>query len=150
MSEIRRIAAFYSRGPHFRKLLKYLRGQYPGAHISAIIPQNYPMDVVKPLADEIMLTEHSARSLGALLSVRRQVQAGRFDLFVTMFDSPRLRILSHMTGVPNRYCFSPDGRYFKQDSSVIVSMLSTAWGYLRGRGLYVYLRYVVHHRPVWK
>ncbi|HPO17189.1 MAG TPA: hypothetical protein PLI09_27385 [Candidatus Hydrogenedentes bacterium] len=146
MSEIHRIAAFYSRGPHFRKLLKYLRGQYPGVPITAIIPKSYPLDVVKPLADEIIVTEHGARSLSALLSVRRQVQTGRFDLFVTMFDSPRLRILSRMTGVTNRYCFSPDGRYFKQDASVIASLLSTAWGQLRGRGLYVYLRYVVHNR----
>ncbi len=166
MNGIQHIGAFYSRGPHFRRLLRHLRARFPGARISAVVPPSYPGGHIAGLADEVLVTARSDRAARAFFSVLRQVRAANFDLFVTMFDSPRLRVLSQLSAARYRCCFTPDGRFFTLGlplpgtvpgpgkgvggSSLIRIAARSLYASLRGRLRYRYLHYIVHHRPVDK
>lgn len=151
MSDVQRICAFYTRGPHFPALLKQLRALYPGAHITALTPPGYPRSAVASLADEVRSTGqavYSWRDRRALMALRNQIRAARYDLFAVMFDTPKQRFLAWMSGAPHQFCLTPDGRFIR----IRLGLMRVAWTALyrqvRGQITYRYIRYVVNHRHV--
>jgi ADP-heptose:LPS heptosyltransferase len=167
MRPIQHIGVFYSRGPHFRRALKHVRGAYPEASITALVPPAYPAESIAGLANKVVVTVRAERTLSTFLSIIGQIRSNRYDLLVTMFDSPRLRVLSHLSRARFRYCFTPDGRYFAQgdpipsespdkdklrtvNRSLIRSLVTSLKAQLFGWILYHYIRYIVRHRPVDK
>jgi ADP-heptose:LPS heptosyltransferase len=124
---------------------------YPGAVITAMTPPGYPRDALTGLADRLVETaqrRYSPKQPGTLRALLRQIQAGRYDLFVVMFDSPRLRLLSALTGVRKRYCYTADGRYYRLTLSVASLLVKTIYRNIRGRITYARIRYIVYHHPV--
>ena len=49
-----RICAFYSRGPHYVRLLRCLRENYPDATLVAAIPTSFPYHAIEGLVDETL------------------------------------------------------------------------------------------------
>lgn len=151
MSEPKRICAFYSHGPHYRRMLRFLRERHPAAHITALVPPNYPRDFLAGEADEIVTTaqtRYASRDIAAVRQLLRLIRGGGYDLFVIMFDSPRLRVLSALTGVAGRYCFQTDGRYTPVRLSLTRAVADALWRNARGRLTYVRIWLVVHFRHV--
>ncbi len=150
MSDVNTICAFYSRGPHYVRMLKYLREAYPAARITAMVPPAYPREFIEGLADELVETPASRQGVAAVLGVIRQLRAQRFGLIAVMFDSPRLRLLASGSGASQRYCYSADGRFLPLKRRWIPFLLNEAMRRVHGHITYAYLHYVVHHRPVRK
>ncbi len=145
------ICAYYSRGPHFRRVLQELRTAYPDARLIALLPPGYPSAVIRDLVDAYEFTQHKqyrGRQIGALYRLRRQIRQHRPDLFVVMFDSPRLRLLGALTGIRERYCISSRGHWrllrVSPHHQAFSSLLSRIAGTLR----YHWVRFQVLHRPV--
>ena len=148
MDEKLRICALYSHGPHYRRLLRFLHQRYADAHITALVPPDYPAEHVADDADAVLQADTPRRDLRGLGHLLRQIRRGKFDVFVVMFDSPRLRILSALTGVPRRYCYSVDGRYERVRLSLLRAAADAVYRNVRGRLTYAYVHWVVYHRPV--
>lgn len=150
-SETERICAFYSHGPHFRRLLRYLRHKHPEAHVTALIPPDYPERHIEQEADAVERTSHTREGMGtprAFLGLMGQIRRGNYDRFVVMFNSPRLRVLAAMTGVPERRYYDVNGRYQKIRIGLVTTLASALWRNLRGRVTHAYIRWVIKHRPV--
>ncbi len=114
MSAEQHIIAFYSRGPHYARLVRHLRKTHPAARITAMVPPGFPADTLAELADAVRVTPappHGLRNPGALMALIRQIRATGCTRFVVMFDSARLRLVAMASGAPERWCFGPDGSY---------------------------------------
>ena len=96
-----RICVFLSKGRNFVDVLRGVRSVYPGGSIDAVIPLAYPLsDEERALADRVVETgqaHYGLRDAGPLLRLVRELQAPHYDLFVIMFDSPKLRILARLS-----------------------------------------------------
>ena len=101
-----RICAFYSKGPHFVRMMRRLRDEYPGETIVAAIPAGYPFPAIETLADETVRLPEGAGPWTVLRRLRR----ARCSHMVVMFDSPRLNLLARMSGCGCRWCYSVDGQ----------------------------------------
>ena len=91
-----RICAFYSHGPHYVRMLRCLRENYPDATLVAAIPETFPFDVIASLADETVRVP-DRDGLGALAhawTVTRRLRQARCNRIAVMFDSFRLNLLS--------------------------------------------------------
>lgn len=151
MTEPERICAFYSRGPHFMRLLAFLREQHPQAHITALVPPEYPKEHLRDRADAVMeaaKARYVARDLSGIRELLSRIRAERFHEFVVMFDSPRLRLFAAFTGAPRRSCYTIDGRYFPLKLSPLRVACSTLWRAARGRMTYAYVYLNVRFRRV--
>ncbi|HNR31308.1 MAG TPA: hypothetical protein PKI11_10500 [Candidatus Hydrogenedentes bacterium] len=151
MPDPKRICAFYSRGPHFMRLLAFLREREPQAHITAVVPPGYPKALLGNRADAVIETakaQYAARDLAGIRDLLRTIRAGRFDEFVVMFDSPRLRLLAAFTGAARRSVFTVDGRCLPLTVSPVAVLVSWLYRSLRGRLTFAYIYCVVHGRPV--
>lgn len=153
MNSPARICAFYSRGPHYQRLLKTLRTQYPEATLHAVVPPSFPPEVLQEVANEVRQTETAEWRLsspGSLLRLLRQLRAERYDLFVTLFDSPKLRVLAALSGARVRQHYTVDGRLLPLRLAPLRNGIDAVRRNVRGRILYAYLRYVVYSKPVQK
>ncbi len=139
MSE-ERICAFYSTGPHYVRMLRALREHYPDAVIVAAIPATFPFDVIAELADEtVRLPEGGQRGgMRVALNVLKQLRRARCSHVVIMFDSPRLNVLTGLSGIPNRRCYTVDGRFYRLTrrmpdllGRVVGQRIHGQWDYLR-------------------
>lgn len=151
MNEPERICAFYSHGPHYRRMLRFLRERYPAARITALVPPTYPREFLEGQVDDIVVTaqtQYSSRNATAIRQLIQQIRGGGYGFFVVMFDSPRLRILSALTGVAERYCYQADGRYTPVRLSLTRAIANTVWRNLRGRLTYARIWLIVHFRHV--
>ncbi len=110
-----RICAFYSTGPHYVRMLRALRENYPDAVIVTAIPTAFPFEVIAELADETVRLPEGAqrRGIRTALHVLKQLRRARCSHVVVMFDSPRLNLLSSMSGIPHRRCYTVDGRFYR-------------------------------------
>ncbi len=147
------ICAFYSRGPHFLRTLKFLRTLHPNARITAVVPPSFPAEAALAVANQVIKTQHaqwSLREQRALRKLVRVLREGRYDLFVTMFDSPKLRVLATLSGAKIRQCYTIDGRYVPLRLALGRQLVSSISRNVRGRILYAYLHYQVYCRPVQK
>ena len=151
MNEPGRICAFYSHGPHFLRLLRFLRGQYPSAHLTALVPPNYPQSYILGHADAVEVTERTQygwRDLGAMRRLVANVRKGNYDVFAVMFDSPRLRLLSALTRTPERRCYTVDGRYVPLRLSFGRAALGALGRQICGHFTYARVWLVVHFMHV--
>ena len=110
-----RICALYSRGPHYVRMLRCLRENFPQATLVAAIPASFPFDAIEELVDETLrLTEsRKPRSPRGAWSILRHIQQAKCSHLVVMFDSPRLNMLSAFSRIPNPHCFTVDGRFYR-------------------------------------
>ncbi len=135
-----RICAFYSKGPHFVRMLKRLRAEYPDEIIVAAIPAAFPFDVIEGLANETIRfpeAAHGASTTGSL-QVVRELRRTKCSHMVVMFDSPRLNLLARLSGASKRWCFSVDGRLRPLSQPLTRQLMAPAW--LRLCGQMDYLR----------
>lgn len=153
MTAPQNICAFYSRGPHFLRMLKQLRAAYPEARITAVVPPTFPAEAALGLANQVIKTQHAQWSLRQHKALRKLVavlREGRYDLFAVMFDSPKLRLLAVLSGARARVCYTVDGRQLPLKLAVLGQLADALARNIRGRLLYAYLHYVVYARPVQK
>ncbi|HEX71902.1 MAG TPA: hypothetical protein ENN65_01095 [Candidatus Hydrogenedentes bacterium] len=153
MSKTLRIGALYSRGPHFPRMLQQLREAHPDAHITAIVPPEYPRDALEGLADAVVVTAQNAQAGGnwkTAFAVLGQIRAGKYAHFVVMFDSLKLRLLVAGSGAASRYCHTVDGRVIPLSRNPLPALLRALARSVRGHITYAYIRWVVYHRPVEK
>lgn len=146
MSTVPRICAFYSRGPHYMKMIKALRRRWPDGHIVALIPPAFRQESVAGKADEVQTTAGSANARAVL----RQIRTGKYDIVAVMFASAKLRLLAVLSGASGRYCYTMDGRLVRLRLGLLSLLFATVWRRLRGEITYRRIRYVVRHRPVPK
>ncbi len=138
MSESQRICAFYSKGNHYVATLQWLRRHCPEAAITAIVPPGYALSAAaRQLVNEVVETEqahYTLRDFSAFRRLVRKIRAQRLDIFVVMFDSPRLRLLAAQANARKRLCYTEDGQRIKMDSStprvVAKAVLQLCWGHI--------------------
>jgi hypothetical protein len=130
-----RICAFYSKGPHFVRMLKRLRAEYPDEIIVAAIPADFPIEVIERLADETIRFPETAggASLAGSLQIVRELRKTKCSHMVVMFDSPRLNLLARLSGASKRWCYSVDGRLRPLSQPLTRLMLAPAWLRLCGQ-----------------
>lgn len=153
MSEPKKIAALYSHGPHFPRLLHHLRAAHPGAAIVALAPADYPAERLAGAADATIPLEgppEAQRGWRALQQVRRILRQTNCDMIAVMFDSPRLRLLCALSGVPLRYCLTPDGRYFRVRLGIAPALAAMLYRPLIGNLRCLRIRRIVYRQPVGK
>jgi len=142
-----KVCAFYSKGRTYLDVLQCVRQRYPEAHVSAVIPARYPISREETaLVDEVVETErtrYSLREIRPLIRLVRQIRAAHFDAFVVMFDSPRLRILSALSGARQRLFCRMDGEFAPLHSSVPGVMADVLVRSIRGRAAYAYIWLIV-------
>lgn len=135
-----RICAVYSRGPHFVRMLKRLRAEYPDEILVAALPTTFPVQAIAGLADETLAlppapkagaVRHALHTIGLL-------RKARCSHIVIMFDSPRLNILARLSGASKRWCYPVDGRLKPLTQPLFRVLAAPAW--LRLRGEMDYLR----------
>lgn len=151
MKEVRNIAAYYSRGPHFARLLKELRKRYPEARLTAITPPGFPQEALIGQADRMIHTSQAVYGLhepGALFSLVGQLRKGKYDLFVVMFDSPKLRMLAALSGAKRRACYTTSGDYTPLGLSPFRQVFTMIYRGLQGRIRYRRIRRIVYTQPV--
>ena len=151
MEHRERICAYYSHGPHFRRVLKQLRDTHPEAKLTAMVPPRYPTDAVAELADQIAVTakdQYRATDLSGNWALVKQIRSGGYDRFVVMFESPKLGLLSLLAGAKSRNACTIDGRYGPMRLSLLSLLADTIHRRIRGWTTYLYIRHIVHHRPV--
>lgn len=118
MNEIERICVFFSVGNDLAKVVRTVRARHPHSHITATAPPGFPMDGVA--ADKIVLMEVSRYRPWHVARVRRlarQLREGRYDLFVVLFPSMKLKMLASLSGAPQCECWGVDGRVHRLDRS---------------------------------
>jgi len=134
------IGLFYSYGPHFIKTARALRAEHPQARITAFLPRAFPVDMLSDLEIEALPVlpdpgEH--RSLAALYAIVRAIRAQRVDIFVVLFDSPRLRLLSALSGAGERQCRLVDGRRIPVRFTFAGGLMHTLLSRIVGHARYV-------------
>ena len=147
MNAQQHIVAFYSRGPHYARLLRHLRKAHPGARITAMIPPGFPADTLADLADAVLVTPappHGLRNPGTLSALVREIRATNCTRFVVMFDSARLRLVATASGAPERWCFGPDGSYDVIEAAPLRRIFGGAARRLRGWTTWLRIWMVVH------
>jgi ADP-heptose:LPS heptosyltransferase len=141
------IVAFYSRGPHFARLLRHLRKTHPDARVTAMVPPGFPTDTLADLADAVLVTPappHGLRNPGALSALVRQIRGTQCTRFVVMFDSARLRLVAMASGAPERWCFGPDGSYTIIETAPLRRLFGGVTRRLRGWTTWLRIWIVVH------
>jgi hypothetical protein len=128
---------FYSPGHDFADALRRVKEAWPDAKVVAWVPAGYePTQAVADVADEFRHTQHEhygTRNLRALLSLVRQIRAERYDHFVVLFDSPKLRLLAALS--KTRHCahIPPRGKPIPLSDSPLATALTEARLRLQGR-----------------
>lgn len=144
-----RAAVFYSLGPHFVTALKAAR--HHGDEVIAVVPAAFEMpEEAARIADDILYTDRDAYSVwrpGALFALVRRIRRERFDTFVVMFDSPKLRLLAAMSGASTRWYCAPHGYMRRLKGGPVRVAARETWRRLKGCVLYAWLWVVV--RLVW-
>jgi hypothetical protein len=147
MSAGPRICVFYSKGRTYVDVLRCVAKAFPNAQLVAVIPAGYPLSPEETsLSAEVVMTEstrYSARQPGALLRLVRQLRAARYDTFVILFDSPRLRIFSALSRAKERLHCRMDGQLVPVTASIPGTMLDVAWRNVKGRIVYRWIWLVV-------
>lgn len=154
MSEQRHVGVFHSKGRNFGDVLRRVREQESGARICAIVPYGYPIDP-EELAhvDEVVETEKAQYGLGDVAGLRSlvaQLRDARFDRFVILFDSPRLRVVAALARAGECAHITLDGRLTTIRPSVAGTMADVVVRHARGHILYAWIWLVVHARHVGK
>lgn len=130
-----RIGAFYSRGPHYLRMLNRLRAEYPEETIVAIIPKSFPPGIIEGIVNETLTLDDDERKMHLLHGIRavRLLRRARCSHIVVMFDSPRLNLLARLSRAAKRWCFTADGRLRPLSQSLPQLLLAPVWLRLCGQ-----------------
>lgn len=147
MTEPRRVCVYFSKGRSFGDALSAVRRYYAGARICAMIPAGARLtDVESSLVDEVVITEeavYSMRHPRKLAHVIWKIRAARYDSFVILFDSPKLRLLAVASGARERAYCALNGRVAAIRPSVAGTVLGVVARSLWGRFAYAIIWLVV-------
>ena len=116
MNHSERVCVFFSVGNDFAKVVRTVRARCPAARITAMAPPDFPMDGV--VADDVVRMEvqrYRPWQVGRLRRLARQLRAGRYDRFVVLFPSVKLKMLVSLSGAPQCECWGVDGRVRRLD-----------------------------------
>ncbi len=111
MNNQERVCVFFSVGNDFAKVVRTVRARSQGAHITAMVPPGFSTDGIA--ADEVVRMEvqrYRPWQVARLRRLAQQLRAGRYDRFVVLFPSPKLKMLASLSGAPRCECWGTDGR----------------------------------------
>jgi heptosyltransferase-2 len=92
-----------------------LRHGFPHAHIALLAkPPVAELFQGHPVVDEIILYRHPGRhaGLGGKWRLARSLRSGQFDLAVLFQNAFEAAFLTALSGIPHRYGYPTDGRWF--------------------------------------
>ena len=145
------IAIFLSKGRSFVDVLRDVRHAYPGAHIDAIIPPAYPLsEEEQALANQVIETEqahYSPRDTRALRRLIRQLRASHYDLFVILFDSPKLRLIARLSNAKTCVFHRLDHRLLTIRPTIPGIVADVVFRNVWGRVVYGALWLITHFLP---
>ena len=147
------VCAFYSKGPHYLRMLHHLRQAYPNARLVALVPPGYPVDVLQDRCDEVRTTpqaHYGLASPGALLNLIASIRNEHYAVFVVMFHSPKLRIVSALSGAPQRMCYTADNRTFPVSLNFATGIAAWLARNIQGRITYLRIWWIVNRQRVGK
>ena len=152
MNPPKRVCAFYSVGPHYRRMLERLRADYPDADIAAWVPPGVPLsDEERRLTNEVIVTEqthYSPSNVRDCARLAQHIRAQRYDVFAVMFDSPQLQMLAVLSGAPERIYVTPRGRRVPLPSSGVWVMAEWLGRNVWGRLVYAAVWFAVRSTKV--
>jgi ADP-heptose:LPS heptosyltransferase len=97
MSDQQRLVVFCSLHHYFPKLLDIVRKHYPEAHITAVVPSTHQVvENERSCTDEILVAPIPSFSIlraPGLLRLCRDLRAREVDVFITQFESVKLRTI---------------------------------------------------------
>lgn len=147
-----RICVFFSKGRSFADALRAVRKGMPEAMITALFPAGYPFSTEESsLAAEVAFTERSQyalRDIPSLIRLVRNLRASRYDAFVILFDSPKLRILAALVHARRSLLCRLDGKLVPIRPTVCGTLTGIVVRNLWGRIVYAYIWAVVRLLPV--
>lgn len=153
MSDVRTVCAYYSKGPHYLRMLHHLRKTHHHARIVALVPPSYPVEVLADRCDEVRKTSCESyglkdpASLAGLIGDLRRTQ---YDEFTVMFHSPKLRTVAILSGAPRRMVYTADNRYFPVSADYLRDALAWISRNARGRITYARIWWIVRTQKVGK
>ncbi len=150
MRETKTIGALYSKGPHFLRMLAYLRKEHPSARLIALVPEGYPVEVLQAACDEVLVIATGSRSLGGLRKLLGPLREARFDLLVVMFHSPRLRIVAALSAAREARCYTADNRIFPVSLRFASDTVQWLLRNARGRITYWRIWWIIRTQKVGK
>jgi len=130
---VQRVGVMYSDGPHFEQAIDAARRRFTNAHVVALVPERLFPTTMGDNADEVATAGSSARDV--FKAVRQQ----QFDGFVILFDSPRLRLLSALSGAGVRYWCDTAGELHASRGGATRIAADFLAMRLRGRLMYMWL-----------
>jgi hypothetical protein len=137
----KRIGVFHSPGRNFGEVLRAVRQAFPEGDIAAIVPRGFSIPTVdKSLCNaviEMSQTTFSLRRPGSLFALVRQLRAERYDSFVIMFDSPRLRMFAGTLGARATLYYTFDRRLRPVKGGTAGAAAMAAVNRIRGQAVYM-------------
>lgn len=130
MTEKNRVGVFYSLGQEFDQIIKSIREAFPDDHLVAMVPSAYvETEAIAPFVDEAIRTKYASypsrqpwRTLDMIRTLRRE----RYDVFIVIFYSFKLRLLASLAGAPRVYCWALDGRVIPLETNIAAVLADIA------------------------
>ncbi len=145
------ITVFYSSGVHFLRTARALRQRHEAAAITAFVPKDFPEELLSSLNIRclpLLPNPSQKRSLKHVATILRAIRGMRPDVFIVLFDSPKLRTLAALSGAGERLCYHPDGRITPMRWSFAGFLARSFMQAFRGRLRYTYIWCHVHFTRV--
>lgn len=145
------IVLFYSYGPHFLRTARALRADYVNSRITAIIPGDFPQQLLKDLAIHglpLLPNPSQTRSLRNAAATIKRLRNLCPDILVVLFDSPKLRLLAALSTAKERYCYHVDGRVTPVKRTFTIALAHTLAHRVYGRIRYIRIWCHVHFTRV--
>lgn len=146
------IGLLYSYGPHFVKTARALRERYPEADIVAFVPESFPVSLLEDVSiscRSLLADNAHRRAVKKIVALVRAIRRERLDIFVVLFNSPRLQLLSAISGSKERRCRLVDGREFEVHLTLLSSLVHTLVSSVVGRWRYARIWLNVHCTRVY-
>lgn len=147
MTQRTHIGLFYSYGPHFIKTARSLRETHPQADITAFVPEHFPVELLSGLnisSQPLLPDTGRGRAIKKVIAIIRAIRRERLDIFVVLFNSPRLQLLSTISGAKVRRCQLVDGREIPVRLSLVSGIFHTAIHTVFGHWRYVRIWMHIH------
>lgn len=148
----KRIGVFYSPGRSLGEVLRAVRQVFPDGDISAIVPRGFSMSSAdKSLCTAVIETCETAFSIrrpGSLAALAGRLRKERFDSFIIMFDSPRLRMFAGTIGAGETLYYTFDRRMQPIRGGTAGAAVMAAVNRIRGQAVYICIRLLVRLLPV--
>jgi len=153
VNTIRTVCAYYSKGPHYLRMLNHLRKTHPHARIIALVPPSYPVEVLAERCDEVRKTAREGYGLAdptALAGLIGDLRRAQYDEFTVMFHSPKLRAVALLSGAHHRMVYTADNRYFPVSADFLRDAIAWLARNARGRITYTRIWWIVRTQKVGK